>query len=62
MKKRVAEEYEKNPPKTMSANAYLKDVTPKANQAIDNRPNNNKKKRLKGMTLNFRHYCCSLTR
>jgi len=45
MKKRVAEEYEKNPPKTMSANAYLKDVTPKANQAIDNRPNNNKKKK-----------------
>lgn len=45
MKKRVAEEYEKNPPKTMSANAYLKDVTPKASQAIDNRPNNNKKKK-----------------
>ena len=45
MKKRVAEEYEKNPPKIMSANAYLKDVTPKANQAIDNRPNNNKKKK-----------------
>ena len=45
MKKRVTEEYEKNPPKIMSANAYLKDVTPKANQAIDNRPNNNKKKK-----------------
>jgi len=45
MKKRVEEEYKNNPPKTLSANAYLKDVTPKANQAIDNRPNNNKKKK-----------------
>ena len=45
MKKRVEEENKNNPPKTLSANAYLKDVTPKANQAIDNRPNNNKKKK-----------------
>ena len=45
MKKRVEEVYKNNPPKTLSANAYLKDVTPKANQAIDNRPNNNKKKK-----------------
>ena len=48
MKKRVEEEYEKNPPKTLSANSYIKNITPKANAVVDNRPKNKKKNRNAG--------------
>ena len=42
IRKQVAEEYEKNPPKAMSNAGRIKDVTPKASQAITQ---NNKKKK-----------------
>lgn len=48
MKKRVEEEYEKNPPKTLSANSYIKNITPKATAVVDNRPKNKKKNRNAG--------------
>lgn len=48
MKKRVEEEYEKNPPKTLSANSYIKNITPKVNAVVDNRPKNKKKNRNAG--------------
>ena len=48
MKKRVTEEYEKNPPKTLSANSYIKNITPKVNAVVDNRPKNKKKNRNAG--------------
>ena len=41
IRKQVAEEYEKNPPKAMSNAGRIKDVTPKASQAITH---SNKKK------------------
>ena len=42
IRKQVAEEYKKNPPKAMSNAGRIKDVTPKASQAITQ---NNKKKK-----------------
>lgn len=48
MKKRVEEEYKNNPPKTLSANSYIKNITPKVNAVVDNRPKNKKKNRNAG--------------
>ena len=48
MKKRGEEEYKNNPPKTLSANSYIKNITPKVNAVVDNRPKNKKKNRNAG--------------